>query len=171
MVASDLNAFFGLFSNVIMNVMALSSLLLYVVRIPSNIVLGKVIPAVGISLIIGNIYYAYMAKRLAIKEKRNDVTAMLYSPSLPQYFLVILIIMLPIALKTGDPIVAWRIGLAWCLIEGLIEASGAVFTPIIQKFTSRDAMLGTLAGISIAFISMTPAAHTIEIAWIVYISF
>lgn len=123
-VAGDLNAFFGLFSNVLMNVMVLSSLLLYVVRIPSNIVFGKVIPAIGISLIIGNIYYAYMAKRLAIKEKRSDVTAMPYGPSVPHYFLVTIVIMLPVALKTGDPIVAWRIGLAWCFIEGLIEVSG-----------------------------------------------
>ena len=170
-VSGDLNAFFGLFSNVLMNVMVLSSLLLFVVKIPSNIVFGKVIPAVGISLIIGNIYYAYMAKRLAVKEKRNDVAALPYGPSVPHYFLVTLVIMLPVALKTGDPIVAWRIGLAWCFIEGLIEVSGAIFAPVIQKFTPRAAMLGTLAGVSIAFISMTPAARTMEVPWIAFISF
>ena len=169
-VAGDWNAFFGLFSNVLMNVMVLSSLLLYVVKMPKEIVFGRVIPAVGISLIIGNLYYAYMAKRLAQKEKRNDVTAMPYGPSVPHYFLVTSLIMLPVVLKTGDSILAWRIGLAWCFIEGLIEISGAVFATIIRRFTPRAAMLGTLAGVSIAFISMTPAMRTMEVPWIAFIS-
>jgi len=169
-VKDDINAFFGLFSNVLMNVMVLSGLLLFVIKMPKEIVFGRIIPAVGISLIIGNIYYAYMAKRLARKEKRNDVAAMPYGPSVPHYFLVTLVIMLPVVLKTGDPILAWRIGLAWCFIEGLIEVSGAFFAKIIQKFTPRGAMLGTLAGVSIAFISLTPAMQSMEVPWIAFIS-
>lgn len=169
-VPGDLNAFFGLFSNVLMNVMVLSSLLLFVIGMPKEIVFGKIIPAVGISLIIGNIYYAYMAKRLSRKEQRNNVTALPYGPSVPHYFLVTSVIMLPVVLKTGDPILAWRIGIAWCFIEGLIEVSGAFFARVIQRFTPRGAILGTLAGVSIAFISMSPSMQSAEVPWISFIS-
>ena len=43
---------------------------------------------------------------------------------------------------------------------------GAFVGPYIRKFTPRAAMLGTLAGISITFISMRPAAQMWEVAWI-----
>lgn len=170
-VAGDWNAFFGLFSNVLMNVMVLTGLMLYVIKMPAEIVFGKIVPAVGISLVIGNLYYAWMAKRLAAREKRDDVTAMPYGPSVPHYFLVTLLIMLPVVIKTNDPVMAWRVGLAWCFIEGLIEVSGAVFARIIRQYTPRAAMLGTLAGISIAFISMTPAFRMMEVPWIGFVSF
>jgi AGZA family xanthine/uracil permease-like MFS transporter len=43
---------------------------------------------------------------------------------------------------------------------------GAFVGPTIRKFTPRAALLGTLAGISITFISMRPAAQMWEAAWI-----
>jgi AGZA family xanthine/uracil permease-like MFS transporter len=170
-VKGDWNAFFGLFSNALMNVMVLSGLMLFVVQIPGSHVFGKIIPAVGISLIVGNIYYAYMARRLARKEGRDDVTAMPYGPSVPHYFLVTFLIMLPVVIKTGDSILAWKVGLAWCFIEGIIEIAGAGVAKFIRKYTPRAAMLGTLAGISIAFISMTPAFQMMETPWIGFVSF
>ncbi len=170
-VKGDWNAFFGLFSNALMNVMVLSGLLLFVVKVPVGTVFGKIIPALGISLIVGNIYYAFMARRLAKRENRDDVTAMPYGPSVPHYFLVTLVIMLPVVLKTGDSILAWKVGLAWCFIEGIIEIAGAGVARFIRKYTPRAAMLGTLAGISIAFISMTPAFQMMEVPWIGFASF
>ena len=43
---------------------------------------------------------------------------------------------------------------------------GAFVGPYIRKYTPQAAMLGTLAGISIAFISMRPAAQMFEALWI-----
>ena len=72
-------------------------------------------------------------------------------------FIVVFLIMLPIYLKTNDPIrgLAGRPGLGF--IIGVIVLIGAFVGPTIRKYTPRAAMLGTLAGISIAFISMRPA--------------
>jgi AGZA family xanthine/uracil permease-like MFS transporter len=49
--------------------------------------------------VIGNVYYTYLARRLAAKENRTDVTAMPYGPSVPHMFIVIFVIMLPIYLR------------------------------------------------------------------------
>ena len=56
---------------------------------------GVILPALGIALVAGNIYYTYLARRLAAKENRSDVTAMPYGPSVPHMFIVIFVIMLP----------------------------------------------------------------------------
>ena len=165
-VSGDTNAFFGLGFNTLVNVLVLSGLCLGVVTIPASDVFGVILPALGVQLLIGNVYYTYLARRLAQRENRLDVCAMPYGPSVPHMFIVVFVIMLPIYLATKDPLVAWAAGLAWCFIIGLIVLVGAFVGPYIRRYTPQAAMLGTLAGISIAFISMRPAAQMWEALWI-----
>src|ERR671928_1952317 len=103
-VPGDWNAFFGLGPNVLLNVLVLSSLVLFVIKLPNDIVFGRILPALGIALPIGNLYYAYLAYRLAKSERREDVAAMPYGPSVPHYFFVTFVIMLPVLIKSGNPI-------------------------------------------------------------------
>lgn len=165
-VSGDTNAFFGLGFNTLVNVLVLSGLCLGVVNIPGADVFGVILPALGVQLLIGNVYYTYLARRLARREHRTDVCAMPYGPSVPHMFIVVFVIMLPIYLATNDPIVAWTSGLAWSFIIGIIVLVGAFVGPYIRRYTPQAAMLGTLAGISIAFISMRPAAQMWEALWI-----
>jgi AGZA family xanthine/uracil permease-like MFS transporter len=169
-VPGDWNGFFGLFTNVVLNVIVLTGLCLGVVKMPDDIVFGRILPALGIALPIGNLYYAYLAYRLAKAEGRSDVTAMPYGPSVPHMFIVVFVIMLPVYLKTQNALLAWQAGLAWAFIIGIIVLIGAFIGPTIRRLTPRAAMLGTLAGISIAFISLRPAFQMWEVPWISFIS-
>jgi adenine/guanine/hypoxanthine permease len=169
-VPGDWNGFFGLFTNVVLNVIVLTGLCLHVVNLPADIVYGRILPALGIALPLGNLYYAYLAWRLAKSEGRDDVTAMPYGPSVPHMFIVVFLIMLPVYLKTNDAVLAWQSGLVWCLVIGAIVLLGAFVGPVVRKYTPRAAMLGTLAGISIAFISMRPAFLGWEDPWLFMLS-
>ena len=142
-----------------------------VVQLPADTVFGRILPALGIALPIGNLFYAYLAWQLGKKEGRSDVTALPYGPSVPHMFIVVFLIMLPTYLTTKDPLVAWRAGLAWAFIIGVIVLIGAFVGPKIRSLTPRAAMLGTLAGISIAFISMRPAFQMWEVPWIGFVCF
>lgn len=149
-VPGDWNGFFGLFTNVLLNMIVLTGLCLGVVHLPDDVVYGCILPALGIALPLGNLFYAYLAYQLAKKSGRSDVAAMPYGPSVPHMFLVVFVIMLPTYLKTHDPIAAWDAGLAWAFIIGVIVTLGAFIGPSVRKYTPRAAMLGALAGISIA---------------------
>jgi AGZA family xanthine/uracil permease-like MFS transporter len=162
----DLNAFFGLGINMLVNVLVLAGLCVGVVNIPADDVYGTLLPALGVQLLVGNVFYFWLARRLARKEGRTDVTAMPYGPSVPHMFIVTFVIMLPTFLQTKDPILAWEAGLAWSFIIGVIILIGAFVGPVIRKYTPRAALLGTLAGISITFIAMNPAARMWEATWI-----
>lgn len=168
-VPGDWNAFFGLFTNVILNVLVLTSLMA-IVNMPNDIIFGRVLPALGIALPLGNVYYAYLARQLARTEGRSDVTAMPYGPSVPHMFIVVFAVMLPIYLQTNDPIRAWQAGLAWSFIIGVVILIGAFVGPTIRRYTPRAAMLGTLAGISITFISLRPAFQSWDVPWIAFVS-
>ena len=165
-VPGDWNAFFGLGTNVLLNVLVLSGLALFVVGLSDDVVFGRILPALAIALPLGNLFYAYLAYRLSQQEGRDDVAAMPYGPSVPHYFFVTFVVMLPIVLRGGTPVQAWMAGLAWAFIVGVIILIGAFVGPTIRRYTPRAAMLGTLAGISIAFISMRPAFQMFEVPWI-----
>src|SRR5882757_976492 len=104
----DLNAFFGLGINMLVNVLVLAGLAAGVVNIPAHDVYRVILPALGVELLVGNVFYFVLAKRLAAKEGRTDVTAMPYGPSVPHMFIVTFVIMLPTFLRTKDPTLAWE---------------------------------------------------------------
>ncbi|MER7281810.1 regulator [Dactylosporangium sp. NPDC000244] len=165
-VRGDTNAFFGFGVNVLVNVLTLTALCLGVVKLSERDVFHAILPALGIALVAGNVYYTFLARRLARREHRTDVTALPYGPSVPHMFIVIFVIMLPVYLKTQDATKAWKAGLAWAFIIGVIVLIGAFVGPYIRRYAPRAALLGTLAGISITFISMLPAARMWNLAWV-----
>ncbi|MFG1989751.1 regulator [Actinoplanes sp. NPDC048988] len=116
-VRGDTNAFFGFGVNVLVNVLTLTGLCIGVIGMPASDVFGVILPALGIALVAGNVYYTYLARRLAAKENRTDVTALPYGPSVPHMFIVIFVIMLPIYLTTKDPVAAWTAGISITFIS------------------------------------------------------
>src|SRR5580698_2177835 len=153
----DFNAFFGFGTNILVNMLVLTGLLRFVIKMPDSIVFGRILPALGLMLCLSTFYYAYLAYRLAQKTGRSDVCALPSGVSVPHMFIVTFVIMLPITLATKDPIKGWEAGLVWVFFQSFILMIGGFIAPIVRKITPRAALLGTLAGVSITFISMAPA--------------
>src|SRR5271170_1237066 len=156
-VPGDWNAFFGFGTNILTNMLTLTILLRFVIKMPDSIVFGRILPAVGLMLCLSTFYYAYLAYRLARQTGRSDVCALPSGISVPHMFIVTFVIMLPIKLATGDPMKGWQAGLTWVFIQSFVLMAGGFLAPIVRKITPRAALLGTLAGVSITFISMKPA--------------
>ncbi len=161
-VPGDWNALFGLGTNVLVNMLVLTALLKFVIQIPDDIIFGRILPAVGLMIFLGNMFYAWLAHRLAARTGRSDVAALPSGPSVPHMFFVVLAIMLPVKLDSGDPLLGWQAGIAWVFIEGIVLLVGAFIAPHVRRLTPRAALLGTLAGISITFISMKPAMEIFQ---------
>jgi len=158
-VPGDWNAFFGFGTNILVNLLTLTALLRFVLKVPDDIVFGRILPATGLMLCLSTIYYAWLAYRLAKQTGRADVCALPSGISVPHMFVVTFVIMLPIALSTGDPIKGWEAGLTWVFIQSFVLMLGGFVGPVIRRITPRAALLGTLAGVSITFISMAPAVQ------------
>ncbi|PWT70212.1 MAG: regulator [Proteobacteria bacterium] len=153
----DWNALFGFGTNILVNILVLTGLMRFVLKMPDDLVFGRILPATGLMLCMSTMYYAWLAYRLAKQTGRTDVCALPSGVSVPHMFVVTFVIMLPIALKTGDPIKGWEAGLTWVFIQSFVLMVGGFIAPWIRKITPRAALLGALAGVSIAFISMRPA--------------
>ena len=153
----DWNAFFGFGTNILVNMLVLTGLLRFVLKMPDSIVFGRILPALGLMMCLSTFYYAYLAYKLAQKTGRSDVCALPSGISVPHMFIVTFVIMLPISLTTGDPIKGWEAGLVWVFFQSFILMIGGFIAPWIRRVTPRAALLGTLAGVSITFIAMRPA--------------
>src|SRR6187402_3369283 len=153
----DWNAFFGFGTNILVNMLVLTGLLRFVLKMPDSLVFGRILPALGLMMCLSTTYYAFLAYRLALKTGRSDVCALPSGVSVPHMFIVTFVIMLPITLKTNDPIKGWEAGLVWVFFQSFILMIGEFIAPYIRKITPRAALLGTLAGVSVTFISMRPA--------------
>jgi adenine/guanine/hypoxanthine permease len=153
----DWNALFGFGTNILVNMLVLTGLLRFVLKMPDSLVFGRILPALGLMMCLSTLYYAFLAYRLALRTGRSDVCALPSGVSVPHMFVVTFVIMLPITLKTGDPIKGWQAGLVWVFFQSFILMIGGFIAPYIRRITPRAALLGTLAGVSVTFISMRPA--------------
>ena len=155
--SGDWNAFFGFGTNILVNMLVLTGLLRFVLKMPDSLVFGRILPALGLMMCLSTMYYAWLAYRLARETGRDDVCALPSGVSVPHMFIVTFVIMLPITLKTGDPVKGWSAGLVWVFFQSFILMIGGFIAPYIRRITPRAALLGTLAGVSVTFISMRPA--------------
>src|SRR6202790_5598434 len=153
----DWNALFGFGTNILVNMLVLTGLLRFVLKMPDSLVFARILPALGLMMCLSTFYYAWLAYRLAQKTGRTDACALPSGVSVPHMVIVTFVIMLPITIKTGDPIKGWSAGLVWVFFQSFILMIGGFIAPYIRKITPRAALLGTLAGVSITFISMRPA--------------
>lgn len=159
-VRGDVDGFFGLALDNLVQLLLIDVLCRFVVGMPEELVYGRVLPGVAVSLVLGNVYYAWQAMRLARATGRTDVCALPYGINTVSLFAHVFLVMLPAKLTAeamGDPDpvgVAWRAGLWACVGSGLIEFFGSFVAGGIRRFTPRAALLSTLSGIALGFISL-----------------
>ncbi len=154
----DWNGFLTLGTDNLAKIVILPAILISTFSFAPEIVFGKILPGLSLTLLIGLGTFVYLARKLAAAEGRDDVTALPYGISTPVMFVYLFAIIGPVYFATKDPLLAYRIGLGAAFIGGLIEMSGALVGPWLRRITPRAGMLGTIAGVAIVWIAMVPSA-------------
>src|SRR5713226_604594 len=160
LVRGDIDGFFGLALDNLVQLLLIDTLCRFVLGFPPELIYGRVLPGAAVSILVGNIYYAIQAKKLAGRTGRTDVCALPYGINTVSLFAHVFLVMLPakaLAAKAGmsDPArVAWQAGLLATLCSGLIELGGALVAERVRKVLPRAALLSTLAGTALGFISL-----------------
>ena len=129
----DLDAFWALFADNLANMIIVATVMTGVFSIPPEVVYGRVLPGLGLALVAGLGFYAWQARRLARREGRTDVTALPFGISTPVMFVYLFGIIGVVHVRTGDGLLAWRVGLAAAFVGGCIEAAGSVVGPWLKR--------------------------------------
>ena len=166
-VKRDLDGFFGLFIDNLVQLLVIIQLCTFMCGMGAesdgaNLLYKTILPGAAISILFGNLLYAWQAHRLAGATGRSDVTALPYGINTPSLLVFVFFVMAPAYAASKDPVYAWKMGLIACLGSGIIELLGSFVAGSIRKSTPRAALLSTLAGIAIGFISMKFAIEIFE---------
>src|SRR4051794_23761507 len=159
-VRGDIDGFFGLAIDNLVQLLLIDALCRGVLGFPADLVYGRILPGAAVSILLGNVAYGLQARRLAERTGRTDVCALPYGINTVSLFAHVFLVMLPAkALATAagaaDPArVAWQAGLFATLASGVIELACALVAERVRKATPRAALLSTLAGIALSFISL-----------------
>lgn len=153
-VRSDIDGFFGLFIDNLLQLMLIAVLCTVVCGFPAELITGRILPGAAVSILLGNLFYAWQARELMRKTGRDDVTALPYGINTPSLFAYIFLIMGPIYQETKNPTLAWQAGLFACLLSGIMETGGAFVGDWVRRHTPRAALLTALAGVALTFIAM-----------------
>jgi AGZA family xanthine/uracil permease-like MFS transporter len=149
----DLDGFFGLFFSGFPDLLLIVGLA-PICGFPLSFVAGRILPAVAFSILAGNVFYAWQARRLARREGRTDVTAIPFGVNTPTIFAYFFLIMGPIYTRTHDANLAWHAGVFASMVSGLVQTAGAFCTDWLRRNTPRAALLAPLAGLALAYLCL-----------------
>jgi AGZA family xanthine/uracil permease-like MFS transporter len=161
-VKRDIDGFFGLAIDNLIQILLIVTLGQALIGWDETFIFSRILPGVALSLIVGNWFYSREARKLAERTGRSDVTALPYGVNTVSLFAFFIFVMMPVYHETGDSEFAWKVGLVACFGSGLIEFLGAFIVDWLRRVTPRAALLATLAGIAITFISMDFAFQTFQ---------
>src|SRR3989337_188270 len=77
-VRKDLDGFFGLAIDNLIQLILIAGFCKVLCGMPDELVFGRILPGAAVSILVGNFYYSYQARKLAIRTGRSDVTALPY---------------------------------------------------------------------------------------------
>lgn len=156
----DIDGFFGLAVDNLVQLLLIDALCRHVLGFSDALLYGQVLPGAAVSLLVGNLYYAWQARRLGAALGRTDICALPYGINTVSVFAHVFLVMLPAKLAAtaagaADPTaIAWKAGLVACFGSGLIELCGSFVAERLRKATPRAALLSTLSGVALGFISL-----------------
>ncbi len=144
----------------------------------NEIIYGRAIPGLAVTMIFGNVYYTWMGARLGAKEDRSGkVTALPYGINTPGAFAFLFSIIGPAAMnvaftcgadsvQTSEAAIAyrecmegaaeagWKAGVVSNFVGGLISVALGAAGPVILKAAPMVALLTSLAGIGFVFLGL-----------------
>ncbi|RYU63194.1 NCS2 family permease [Methylolobus aquaticus] len=150
----DLDGFFGLFVDNLLQLMLIGLLGPVVCGFTPELIAERILPGAALSVLFGNLFYARQARRLAARSGRADVTALPYGINTVSLLAFMFLVIGPVYRETGDPVLAWKVGLFACFLNAGMELVGAFGADWLRRNTPRSALLSALAGIALTFIGM-----------------
>ena len=154
--AEDLNGFFALMFDNVANLVILSSVLIGAFGFPSALVLYRMVPGTCVGVLAGDLFYAWMAGRLAQRSARDDVTAMPLGLNAPSIVGMSFAVLGPAYLATHDAWLSWKMGMAVTVLVGLFKIALSFFGNAARRVVPRAALLGSIGGAGLALVGLLP---------------
>jgi AGZA family xanthine/uracil permease-like MFS transporter len=167
----DINGFFGLVVDNLTILAFLASALIGIFGVPAEIVFGRMFPGTALGVLVGNLLYTGMARRLARRTGRADVTAMPLGLDAPTTIGLALLVLGPSFLgfrqqgmdEQAAGIATWQLGMAALMVMGVLKFALSFFGGFVQRVVPRAGLLGSIAGIALMLMGFLPLLEAMRV--------
>ncbi|HEY0232808.1 MAG TPA: hypothetical protein VGC55_16290 [Dokdonella sp.] len=169
--SGDLNGFLGLVVDNLSIMAFIAGALVGVFQFPADVVFYRMFPGTALGVLVGNVVYTILARRLAARTGRSDVTAMPLGLDAPTSIGMALLVLGPafVGYKQGGldanaaAIATWQLGMASLIVIGLLKFVLSFAGATVQKYVPRAGLLGSIAGIALVLIGFLPLLEILRI--------
>ena len=167
----DLNGFLGLLVDNLSIMAFIATALVGLFGVPGEIVYGRMFPGTALGVLLGNLAYTAMARRLARREGRDDITAMPLGLDAPTSIGIALLVLGPAFhgyRQAGlEPqaagLATWRLGMAALVVMGVLKFVLSFFGGWVQRYVPRAGLLGSIAGIALVLMGFLPLLEILKV--------
>lgn len=167
----DINGFFGLVVDNLSILGFLSAALIGIFGFPADVVFQKMFPGTALGVLVGNLIYTGMARRLARRTGRDDVTAMPLGLDAPTSIGLALLVLGPAyAMMRREgmgeqeaAIATWQLGMAAMIVMGIFKFVLSFFGEQVQRLVPRAGLLGSIAGIALMLMGFLPLLEAFKV--------
>ena len=169
--SGDINGFFGLVVDNLSILGFLSAALIGGFGFPAEVVFTRMFPGTALGVLIGNLIYTGMARRLARRSGRGDVTAMPLGLDAPTSIGMALLVLGPAYMgfqsagmsQYQAALTTWKLGMAALVVMGVLKFVLAFFGDWLTRQVPRAGLLGSIAGIALMLMGFLPLLETLRV--------
>jgi AGZA family xanthine/uracil permease-like MFS transporter len=169
-VPADLNGFFGLVVDNLSILGFIAAVLVGAFGFPAGVVFGKMFPGTAFGVLLGNLAYTWMARRLAAKSGRDNVTAMPLGLDAPTSIGMALLVLGPSFAgfrqqgldANAAAIATWQLGMASLVVIGTFKFALSFAGDWITRLLPRAALLGSIGGAALALLGFLPLVELLR---------
>lgn len=151
--SANLNATIGVFFDSFAKIAVSIAVLTGVINLPQDIINHNILPGLCFSLFLLNFAYFWQARNLA-RNTNREVTALPSGLQASCVFVWLFAIMLPIASKTGNPLLAYKVALLANLINAIIFIIVGILLIKFLKYIPTPALFSGLAGSAFTWLAI-----------------
>lgn len=167
----DLNGVLGLVVDNLSLLAFMATALIGIFGMPADLVFRRMFPGTALGVLLGNLAYTWMARRLAARTGREDVTSMPLGIDAPTTIGMALLVLGPAFAgyrQAGmDPIAAgeatWHLGMASLVVMGVLKFVLSFFGAWVQRSVPRAGLLGSIAGIALVLMGFLPLVEILRV--------
>jgi adenine/guanine/hypoxanthine permease len=170
-VSSDFNGFLGLLVDNLSVMAFLATALIGIFGFPADLVYTRMFPGTTLGVLLGNLAYFVMARKLAKRTGRIETTAMPLGVDAPTSIGMALLVLGPAFLsykqsgmdEHAAAMATWQLGMASLVVMGVFKTVLAFFGPVVQRHVPRAGLLGSIAGIALVLMGFLPLLEIMKV--------
>ncbi|HET7331546.1 hypothetical protein [Dyella sp.] len=170
-VSADFNGFLGLLVDNLSVMAFLATALIGIFGFPADLVYTRMFPGTTLGILLGNLAYTVMARRVARRTGKTDTTAMPLGVDAPTTIGLALLVLGPAFLsykqagmdEHAAAIATWQLGMASLVVMGVFKTVLSFFGAMVQRHVPRAGLLGSIAGIALVLMGFLPLVEIMKV--------